>query len=391
MRSWLAACPLIWLGCASSAALVGCKERRPNAAALAPIASSSATGVVPAPGIGTARPVRPPPIELEKKLQQERLPLPPLSTHAPQLAFGKGVLGLLTQDALRVFDTADFQLLANLPLESPRAVLALADGSLLAMGARAMFRWEREQKRQAPLPRPVLLPGVELYADAQQADLLWTFDAGRPGGAGPATLQSFRLSPASVALLLPEQTIELTSPPAGVFGVSREGVWLYVTPSHAERFSPGGLRLSSLQLSVPVLPAWILPTRRLEQSLWVEESGRVSRVTVSPRYRHLASAQLPGRVLAADAGDDGRLLAAVVVTGAGPRFELALLDQGLVSLGQVVLPADQPTGTSDWVKVVTENQNVAVAPREARVAVGGPKRVTIFDGRGKLLFSIPSM
>jgi len=56
----------------------------------------------------------------------------------------------------------------------------------------------------------------------------------------------------------------------------------------------------------------------------------------------------------------------------------------------VVLPGDPPTGAEDWLKVVTENQSVAVAPREPRVAVGGPARVTIFDARGKQIFSISS-
>jgi hypothetical protein len=56
----------------------------------------------------------------------------------------------------------------------------------------------------------------------------------------------------------------------------------------------------------------------------------------------------------------------------------------------VPLPGDAPTGTDDWVKVVTENQAVAVAEHLSRVAVGGPARVTVFDGRAKQLFSIPS-
>jgi hypothetical protein len=78
------------------------------------------------------------------------------------------------------------------------------------------------------------------------------------------------------------------------------------------------------------------------------------------------------------------------VTGEGPRFELQLLDGELSQLGRVVLPAEAPTGTDDWVKVVTANQRVAVAPREPRVAVGGPERVTIYDARATPIFSIPS-
>jgi hypothetical protein len=171
--------------------------------------------------------------------------------------------------------------------------------------------------------------------------------------------------------------------------VTREGTWLYATAGHGERFSPGGLRLSGLSLGDSALPTWLLPARRLDQSLWLQEGGEVSRVLVSPSYKRLAGTQLPGRVGDADTGDDGRLLAVVVVTGEGPRFELLLLNDQLGQLARLVLPSDEPTG-DDWARVVTENQSVAVAPHERRVAVGGPARVTIFDGEGKPLFSIPS-
>src|SRR6185295_2559959 len=109
---------------------------------------------------------------------------------------------------------------------------------------------------------------------------LWVFDAGgRVGDANPgARLQQYRVQPGPEPLLMPEQTIELTSPRGGVLGVTREAVWLYVTPGHCERLSPGGLRLSALSSSEPVLPDWILPTQRLDQSLWLEPNGRVARV-----------------------------------------------------------------------------------------------------------------
>jgi hypothetical protein len=331
-------------------------------------------------------------VAFEKALQAKKLPPPPRSTHAPRIAFGRGVLGQLTPDSLRVFDGVDFGLLATEPLESPRALLALADGSLLAIGARSMLHWEREKKHAKVFPRPVLLPGAHLYADAQRRDRFWVVDVeGNAGDSqGPGLLHGYSLQPSDAPLLLPEETIELTSPRGGVFGVTREGTWLYVTAGHGERFSPGGLRLSSLRLGDSAPPTWLLPARRLDQSLWLQDSGQVSRVLVSPTYKSLGGAQLPGKAGDADVGDDGQLLAVVVVTGEGPRFELLVLDQKLAQQGWVALPSDEPTGNDDWGKVVTENQSVAVARLEPRIAVGGPLRLTIWDGEGKQLFSIPS-
>lgn len=378
------------LSCLWLAVLAGCKEQAAERSPARPAPVASVAPAMLASSDARARPLNSAIVSLQKALQQDKLPLPPRKLHVPQLAFGKGVLGQLTRDALVAYDARDFQQLISEPLEAPRAVLALADGSLLAVGARAMLRWEKGKKRATRLPKPMLLPQAQLYADAQQPDLLWIFDGEAGTGAGPATLSSYRLSPDDSSLRLPEQTIELASPRGGVFGVTREGVWLYRTAARVERFSPGGLRLPGLASQEGALPTWMVPARRLDQSLWLEEGGGVSRVLVSPMYKLLSSVPLAGKVLDADVGNEGRLLAVVAVTGRGPSFELLLLDEGLALVGRAALPLDAPTGSEDWVKVVTENQNVVAEARGARVAVGGPLRVTIFDGRGAQLFSIPS-
>lgn len=374
------------------AALVACKEQAPSEPSPRAVASGSGDPTDLGRPTRTPRPVGSEVQAFEKALRSRKLSLPALREHAPQLAFGKGAIGQLTRDALKVFDTEDFQLLADVPLESPRAVVALADGALLAIGAKSVCRWERGKKRPTLLPRPMLLPGAQIYADAQQPDALWVFDAQRraSAAAGAATLQRYRLMPDGERLPLPEQTIELSATPGGTFGVTREGVWLYLTSGLGERLGPGGTRLSKLALGEAAPPTWVLPARRLDQSLWVSESGQVSRVLVSPSYKLLAKAELGSRVLAADVGDEGRLLATVLVTEAGPRFELALWDQELALRGRVALPMEEPTAEDDWVKTVTENQQLAVAARAGLLAVGGPRRLTIFDASAKPVFSIPS-
>ncbi len=401
MRVWLAV-PL--LSCSAAIALFACKSRPDESPPPIELARS-ALGTLP-----SARPPRPlssDVVVFEKTVQADKLVPPARSGDCP-LAFGKGVFGQLTKDALRVFDAVDFRLLGTEPLDEPRALLELADGALLAVGASTMLRWEPGKKRPTRLPRPMLLPRVRLYADAQQADLLWVFDDGlRVGGAAAtATLASYRLTRSMAPeprqmVPLPEQTLELTARGGGVLGPTREGVWLFLTPpmpnissgelaGHVQRFSPGGLRLPGFTLAGRSPPTWVLPARRLDQSIWVEEAGTVSRVLVSPSYKHLFGLRLAGKVVAAASGDEGRVLAAVEVTGPGPRFELELLNQDLALVSRVVLAADEPTGADDWVHVVTQNQAVVVAAREPRIAVGGPERATIFDAEGRQLFFIPS-
>jgi hypothetical protein len=386
MRLWLAFAQLSSL---VFAATFACKSERSlplqPPASVAPPAS--------APALPETEPWRPHPTasavaELEKKIQAQKLRPPARRGHEPRLAFGKGVFGQLTADALCVFDTEDFRLLGSEPLEGPRAVVSLADGSLLAFGAKTALHWRLEKRRARPVPRPTLLPGVELYADAQAADVFWIFNGG--SGGLPATLSSFRLEATETAVPLPEQTITLESPPAGVLGVTREAVWVYLTPGHAERFGPGGARLPGFPLPEAPLPTWLLPSRRLDQGLWLDETGQATRVLLSPSFKRLSDAATLGPVVSADVGEEGQLTALVEVTGPGPRFELELLNAELYRLGRAVLPSEPPTGSDDWVQVVTANQSVVVAPREPRVAVGGPDRVTIFDAGAKKLFSIPS-
>jgi hypothetical protein len=277
------------LSCFSLSALPACKREAPDPAP-APSAGSEGAVAPLAQGEKPPRPLNSAVVAFERTLQAQKLRPPARRVHEPQLAFGKGAFGQLTRDGFAVYDSGDFRLLTTQPLESPRALVALADGSLLAIGARTMLRWERDKKRATALPRPILLPGTQLYADAQQADLLWTFDGESRGGTdrGPATLRSYRLKPAEAELLLPEQTVQLSSPRAGVFGVSREGVWLYATPGHVERYSPGGLRLPGFDCPNGSPPTWIVPARRLDQSLWLEEQGSASRVLLSAGCKRLS-------------------------------------------------------------------------------------------------------
>lgn len=324
---------------------------------------------------------------VKRRVQRDQLHLEPQRQREPRLAFGRGALGQLTDGELRVLDSSSGELLLRLPLEGARLVVPLVDGTLLAVGAKSMLRVDPQTKRLTQLGKPVLLPGAELYPDAVAADRIWIFDVlkGSDGRSRPM-LNGIVLEPGQLGILLPERSVELEQPPGGLLGRTREGVFLYLSEGRAERFGPGGARLS--KSAFPSLPqvVWVLPAPRLDQC-FLFERRRVLRAVVSPSFKQLAAVELAGTLLTAAVGDEGRLLAAVVVTGAGPRFELQLFDGDLAQLARVTLPSDEPTGEEDWVKMVTENQGLAVAPGDGRVAVGGAGRLQVLDAGGKLVFS----
>jgi hypothetical protein len=326
-------------------------------------------------------------LAVERSLQARRLRLPPRREHVPRLAFGKGVLGQLAASSLRVYSTTDGSLVLEAPLQAPRALVTLADGALLALGGAALLRVEGKQVRA--LPRPVFLPGAELYADAVQLDRIWIFEGRRAAGQRPR-LSSFRLERGEQKLLLPEQEIELEAPSGGFFGTTREGVWLYFGAERVERFGPGGARLKGFGVADLPRPFSILPTRRLDQAYLLGDDGQLTRALVTPLFRKLSQVDLGLVPFAAGVGDEGRLLAVIAVSGEGPSFELRLFDERLEPTGRTPLAGEQPTGRDDWVQVVTRNLELACEPRGAHVAVGGPDRAQIFDARGALVLSIPS-
>jgi hypothetical protein len=329
-------------------------------------------------------------VAVQKQVQATKLRLPARRLYRPQLAFGKGILGQLTGDGLRVLDATTFEELAHVPVDGPRAVLAAADGALLAVGADSVVRWERHEKRAMQLSRPILMPTAQVFADAREPDRLWVFEDAARGAAG-AELHAYRLTSGAGALALPEQTIELGPRSEGVLGITREGVWVYLSRGHAARLAPGGAKLPGLTLDEGPLPSWALAWRRLDQSLWVDERGTITRTLLSPSFKRLDTTSVDGQIFDAATGDEGRLLALLTIVGEGPAFALELRDQDLVRRAVVPLPAEAPTGGDDWVKVVTANQNLSVSPYEGKVAVGGPSRLSVIDARGQRIFSIPSM
>jgi hypothetical protein len=351
----------------------------------------SATTGIPSAWLEPAPPAPKPPSSavraVEQELQASRLRPPLRRKHLPRIAFASGVVARLVASGLEVWSDREPRLITQIPLEEPRALLVLADGALLAIGRAGLVRWEPGHK--TPLrPRPSLLPGSEVFADSQQPNQFWVADTDR---ARPK-LSRYRIdAEPSVGILLPEQTIELEAEPGGTLGVTREGVFVYVTPAGASRLAPSGAKLAPLVTGGAAPPSWLLASRRVDQSLWLHDSGQLERTLVSPTFKVLGRAAVVGKPHAVAVGDEGRLLAVVSVTGAGPRFELELFDAELRPRARALLPAELPDGQADWAERVTRNQEVVADPRQPRVAVGGPERLVLLDERANVVLSIPSM
>ncbi|HYQ17541.1 MAG TPA: hypothetical protein VEQ58_17330, partial [Polyangiaceae bacterium] len=100
-------------------------------------------------------PSSPPPISsevvaFERQLQASKLRPPPHRARAAHLAFGRGVLAQLGANDWRIFELGaagtEPKLLMREPVEAPRSLLALSDGSILAVTTRRLLRWEPSWK-----------------------------------------------------------------------------------------------------------------------------------------------------------------------------------------------------------------------------------------------------
>jgi hypothetical protein len=369
---------------AFAAALASCQSR-PGAelAPTDPPPRSEAPSLVPS---AAAAPSSDAALAVQRELQARRLRPALRREITSRLAFARDVVAQLTADALRVYSTKDGSLVTEASLESPRAVVGLADGALLALGGKALVRVDG--KKVTALPKPVFLPGSDLFADAVQPDRIWIAQ-GRTPGVQPL-LSSYRLAPGTESVLLPEQLLSIDAPGGGSFGVTREGVWLYFGEERIERFGPSGVKLTRLAWAASKKPFLALPTRRLDQEYLLDEEGHLTRALVTPLFRKLSESELGAAPLAACMADGARTLALIAIVGEGPRFELRLFDEKLAPAGSASLVTEAPTGRDDWLQVVTRNLELSCAPHAARVAVGGPNRVQIFDGHGQQILSIPS-
>jgi hypothetical protein len=324
-------------------------------------------------------------LPLDPKLRRA-LKLSPRRAAPSLVACGKGRIGVVTEDALLVRGTSAYAETLRFPLERPRGVLALADGSLVGIGAANTLRLLPHDAKPKLLPKVPFLPDSSLLADRVNPDRFWNLP--RASGA----LFGFDAVQGGSAVLSASAWIDIDGYDRRAMGSLRDGSFLYTSGTGFRQFYGAGRREPVLGDSRDV---WrILPAARPD-STWVFTGKKAT------LYMVLAGKLEKQRTLelettpfdAESSGDTLAVLELAQPDDAPWSFVLEVFDSGGKRRFRAPLDAVETFG-DDWAKRLTENRAVAVCagPRgtadERLVAVGGATHLDVWGAdKGERLFS----
>lgn len=279
------------------------------------------------------------------------------------LCFGRHLFVQLARDRVNVFSLPDFGRVMQPELVGPRAVVALADGSLLAAGATESLRFQPGAKTPQRLPAVPWLPGTLLLPERRDPKLLWV--AERHGR--ELVRQRLERDPTRSF----DGSVTLEGHDGGPIAALRDGTLLYRTSSGVAAAFPGG---RARAYRTDMTPWRLLPAHRIDEAWAVAADGAVElwqlgeRLAVPLRLRAVAA---PFDAAASDA-----YLALVVVDEPGNaprRFRLLVFGSDGAKVLERSLPPGPPETGDDWAEAAVRNRYVALSDTDSVVAVGGPE------------------
>jgi hypothetical protein len=299
----------------------------------------------------------------------------PRSVPAERLAFGRDRLGQLTAAALVVRDTRSFQVVVELPLEAPRRLVGLGDGSLLVAGGERVFRLPKAAARPEEHGRVTLFADSAILPDARDARRLWVAHP------GDRTLYLYQLEDRGPPGMLPfEQLLPVEGCDGRGLTTLGDGSFACTTAAGLRHFWPEGKRVD-----LPLPPAsggvWrLLPTNRIDQVWVAREKGKLELYQLGAAAAPLRTLELRDQPI--DIAAQGKSVAVVSVAhprGEARRWSILVLDEQGKELMQAVIPGAENVAADDWVAKLLLDRSVVLSRDEAQVAVGGPSSLAVWD------------
>jgi hypothetical protein len=302
------------------------------------------------------------------EVRAQRISLSSPEWETQKIAFGRRSLVRVSADTLEAFASPSLAPLFSAPLDGPRGVVELSGGSVLAIGLRESLRVDPDAKVPVRLPRIPATPGVTFLPERRDSSLVWALH--RTGGL---------LARHELALdreLSLRDTITLEGYDGGSLAAMKNGELLYR--------SSDGLRLTvpegrPRRFRYDARPFRLLPARRVDQAFAVSASGDVELLQLGEGIlvrKRFALGASPISVAAS-----GDMLAAVLVHEGGNarKFSLRVFSaDGKELLTRELGPGAPPEG-EDWVARLVADHGVALSESDARVAVGGSRRLRVFS------------
>jgi hypothetical protein len=308
------------------------------------------------------------------ELRKGKLELAPRQSAAERLAFGKGRLAQLGEDALLVFDTKSFGELLRLELPQPRRVIELAGGGLLALGADSVVRLDGRGKAPERYGRIPLFPDSLVLGDRSDERRVWvlhTFGSllyryAMGGDAGAIETLEF---------------LDLEGFDQAAFAALKDGSFLYTAGGKLRRFFHGGKRWE-LPLSEGGEVWRILTTRRIDQVWIARAGGRLELTEISATGARVVRAFEIGPAFDIASNDHELAVVEMAKADGERRWKLAVYDASGKRRFEAALPPDPAPGAGeDWVRIVTRDKTLALSASAPLVAVGGPSALSVWNTR----------
>jgi hypothetical protein len=296
-----------------------------------------------------------------------------LSLAAPEwelqpIATGRRLLVRLASDKLESYALPEAKLTFEKKLDGPRAAVAIAGGSVVAIGRLESFRVDPGAKEPVRLPALVYTPGTLVLPERRDSSVLYNVERStrsllkQPLVAGRNTLLGER--------------VELDGYDGGPIAMMRDGAALFRTSDGVGLALPG-TRPKPLKGS-ELRPWRLLPGRRIDQAWAIGADGSVESWQLAGRIQVLRRFTLGAPPF--DVTSSEVYLAAVVVEeGRGPRrFLLRVFDAEGRPVLERVLPPDPPAKGEKWAAKVVADRHVVLGDPEPIVAVGGPGALQVW-------------
>jgi hypothetical protein len=310
--------------------------------------------------------------QLVAEIRSEKLDVAPRRVPAERLAFGKGKLAQLTEQALIVRDTSKFSTLSTLPVSEPRRVTTLADGTLLVAGKSDVLTVPGDATKTERYPRIPLFVDSLIFADKRDKTKLWVLHGIDP------TLYPYQLGEAGKLDTL--DLVQLPELDQKGFAALKDGSFVYTAKEQLHRFFPGG---KTWKLALPPgAEVWrILTTKRIDELWLARADGKLELAQITAnRLVVKKTLEAPGAFDIASNDSDIALLRLERGEGGKRSWKLMVFDSGGKDEMLVELPLDPVKGTGeDWVRDLTRNRAVVLSSYAPLVAVGGPTWLSVWN------------
>jgi len=379
-RALFAACLALLGACDSK----GKRAQRPAPSAVPRALASQTVAEKPRPS-PSAVPLPSAVVQTLRSLREQRLEIAPPTVQSALLAFGTGRLLQASLDKVTFRDSARGEVITEASIGAVRAVAHGSDGSLFAVGASDGARLEPRMKGAKHFPRVIFLPGSQLLPDLETPSHFYVYYP------VDAQLFSYAFASQGGSILPIEASFQLEGCLEPMTQL-RDGAIVCRTAAGFVRQAPRGSRA---EFGFPASDdPWVrlLPGMRLDEFFAISKAGEVVHLRLAGGLVVLARFRLPAPAYAATANTEA--LAFILVANPQPgqgqvrRWSLLVTDLDGKPRFESDLPGTVPSAEEEWVRTVVEDKNLAISGFEPLVAVGGAKRVSVWDyAQGRELFT----